>query len=456
MKLKYTLAVGALALATATQAQTWIPDTINMGANYVNNIYYSFENGQVGVAVPETNWHLAVQGISFAVPHHGGAGIWTNEARKNGPAVKLYSLDKNATVDFLNITGADTVGKTGSVLALHNDTSSYANGAFNAAPTSNPFSYGWGNYFMSGAPDGLPDHSVVGDTLFLINMTTSSMGGPATVSKSYVIWPRSLVNGNAWKLYYRELGSTDVDTIEISTAGSTTLFKYFNLETGEVVEREPNRESWDFVFTNYMDLYGTQGMQGVTGALQNYNVSVAQIDNVVPNNADYQSVDSTDYSFNVNTIGNDWKYLDGMSWALTQDRSYFVKVLNGDIWQIYFDYFATVSGDRKIGFQKRKVYTKPVPPTGVNEVNAFVGNMIVVPNPSVGGFSNLLIDAKKDIQNAQITITDLSGRVALKATKNIKAGFQQLRVDVSNYPAGVYMINLAGAGFSTTQKLVVQ
>ncbi len=456
MKLRYILAAGALALTSATQAQTWIPDTVSMGVNYADNIYYSLQNGQSGPAVTETNWHVAVQAISFSVPFHGGAGIWTNEARKNGPSVKLYTLDKGSA-SFMTITAADTVGKTGAAHALHNDTSSYSKGAFNApAVASNPFNYGWGNYYMSGAPAGYPDHSLVGDTLFLLNFETSSMGGPATVSKSYIFWPRALVGGNQWTMYYRELGSTDVDTINISTTGSNTLFKYYNIETKTVLDREPARTSWDFVFTNYMDLYGTSGLQGVTGALQNYNVSVAQVNNVVPNSADYTTIVASSYDSSLNTIGNDWKYLDGMAWALTANRSYFVKVLNGDIWQVYFDYFAKqdVTNFRRIGLQKRKVYT--VPPAGVTELNAFVSNVLVVPNPAANGNTNLLIDAKQELKNAQITIVDLNGRVVMKAQQNIKAGFQQLPLDISKYPTGVYMINLSGAGFSATQKMVVK
>ncbi len=450
------MAVGALALATASQAQSWIADTVSMGVNYVDNIYYSLEHGQSGPAVPETNWHIAVQAISFAVPYHGGAGIWTNEARKNGPSVKLYALGKNAT-EFMTIAAADTVGKTGAAHALHNDTSSYANGAFNAAATGSPFNYGWGNYYMAGAPGGYPDHSVVGDTLFLLNFEASSMGGPVTISKSYVFWPRALVNGNEWTLYYRELGSTDVDTISISTAGSDKLFKYYNLETKQVLDREPARTSWDFVFSNYMDLYGSQGLQGVTGVLQNYNVSVAQADGTAPGSVDYTTIPASNYDSALNTIGNDWKFLNGMSWSLTENRSYFIKVLNGDIWQVYFDYFATQSGTsfRRIGLQKRKVYTKP-PPVGIEAVNAFVSNLVVVPNPSVNGVTNLLVDVKQDLKNAQLTIVDLNGRVVMKTVKDIKSGFRQIPLNVSQYPAGIYMINLSGAGFNTTQKMVVK
>lgn len=420
-----------------------------MGPNYINNVFYSLENGQSGPAVAETNWHIAVQAISY----YGAAGIWTNEARKNGPAAKLYSLDRKATTDFMNITDADTVGKVARSLALHNDTSSYSNGAFNAAKTDNPNNYGWGNYYMTGAPDGYPDHSVVGDTLFLLNLTTSNMGGPETVSKSYVIWPRLLENLNRWLLFYRELGSTEVDTIDISTANSGVLFKYFNLETGEIVDREPQRTTWDFAFMNYMDLYGAQGMQGVTGALQNYNVTIAQVDNVIPDNADYNALPQTAYSSNINTIGNDWKRLEGTSWALVADRSYFIKVANNDIWQVYFDYFATVNGDRRIGFKKRKVYAAPL---SVTKVNDYVSNVVLAPNPSANGSTNILVDAKQPVRNARITVADVTGRVVLKSVVNLHAGFQQLRLDISTFKAGMYMVNLSGDGFSNTQKLMVK
>ncbi len=463
MKLKYTLAVGALALTAAAQAQTWTPDTVSMGVGYANSVYYSLANGQSGAGVPDNNWHFAVQALNAMADTHGGVGIWTNEATKTGAVVKLYSLHKKGTVSFLTATAADTVGLTGSTKELHNDTSTYAMGAFNYGATggTNPatgINYGWGNY-SGNAQGGFPAHSVVGDSLYLLTLNQSAgMGAPSTIVGAYIVWPRALANGNEWTLYTKNLADNDVDTLEVSIAGATTLFKYYNLTTKTWSDREPNKNSWDIVFSNFMDLYSNQGLQGVTGVLSNYNITVAQSDNIAPNSADYTTIPATAYSEDIHTIGSDWKTVNMTTFLfdIRANQSWFVKVANGDIWQIYFDMFAkdAATQEREIGLQKRKVFTAP-PPTSVADVNAFVSNVIVAPNPVRNGEANLLVDAKQTIRDAKIVITDLSGRVVMQTTKTINAGFQQLRLDVSNYNSGLYMINLAGEGWNTVQKLVV-
>ncbi len=461
MKLKYTLAVGALALTTAAQAQTWIKDTVSMGVGYANSVYYSLANGISGAPVPDNNWHFGVQALNAMADQHGGVGIWTNEATKTGAVVKLYSLHKQGTVSFLTATAADTVGMTGTAKQLHNDTSTYAMGAFNAGATggSNPsagINYGWGNY-SSNSQGGFPAHSVVGDSLYLLTLNQGGgMGAPATVTGTYIVWPRALANGNQWTLYVKDLATNTIDTLGVSIAGATTLFKYYNLTTKTWSDREPNKNSWDIVFSNFMDLYGTYGLQGVTGVLSNYNIKVAQADNVAPNSADYNNFASA-YSEDIHTIGSDWKAVNMTTFKYDSkvNQSWFIKLTNGDIWQIYFDMFdKDAANNQKVALQKRKVYTAPV--TGIVDANQFVSNVVVAPNPVTNGQANLLVDAKQTIRDAKIIVTDLSGRVVLQTTKTINAGFQQLRLDVSNYTSGLYMINLAGEGWNSVQKVVVR
>ncbi len=461
MKLKYTLAVGALALTTAAQAQTWIKDTVSMGVGYANSVYYSLANGISGAPVPDNNWHFGVQALNAMADQHGGVGIWTNEATKTGAVVKLYSLHKQGTVSFLTATAADTVGMTGTAKQLHNDTSTYAMGAFNAGATggSNPsagINYGWGNY-SSNSQGGFPAHSVVGDSLYLLTLNQGGgMGAPATVTGTYIVWPRALANGNQWTLYVKDLATNTIDTLGVSIAGATTLFKYYNLTTKTWSDREPNKNSWDIVFSNFMDLYGTYGLQGVTGVLSNYNIKVAQADNVAPNSADYNNFASA-YSEDIHTIGSDWKAVNmtTFKYDIKANQSWFIKLTNGDIWQIYFDMFdKDAANNQKVALQKRKVYTAPV--TGIVDANQFVSNVVVAPNPVTNGQANLLVDAKQTIRDTKIIVTDLSGRVVLQTTKTINAGFQQLRLDVSNYTSGLYMINLAGEGWNSVQKVVVR
>src|SRR5690606_18816144 len=131
----------------------------------------------------------------------------------------------------------------------------------------------------------------------------------------------------------------------------------------------------------------------------------------------------------------------------------------GDIWQVYFDFFpvATSDVDVKIGARVRKVldYIPNEDTTSIQNINQLVGNIVLAPNPSNGSTTNLLIDAKKDLKNMQIVVSDLSGRALQSATKNINAGFHQLRLDVSGYAPGLYMITLRGEGWTTTQKLII-
>jgi hypothetical protein len=453
MKLKYTLAVGALALATAAQAQTWIPDTIATGVGYSQDAYYNLSSNQVAT-VPNNNWHIAFQtdGITAF-----GAPVPTVIVNHFGNSVngKLYDLGLNAATKWGQNLVADTVGKTGSTLELKNQPAHWEEGAFNQNPTG-PTNFGWGDYNEN-------THWINGNKVYLL---VNNEGAFQIWLEQYQI--NSSRANLLWKFHVGKIDGTD--TVSVSFAPSPNydnkLFAYYNIATHQFIDREPTINSWNLVATRYADTgYAGGALLSTTGILSNINVEIATQSNLVPNNADSVMAASANFMDTRNVIGGKYKSLNGTThvWELYDSLSYFIKVIkgvdSGDIWQIYFDHFppATTGVDVKIGLQKRKIYnyTAP-PPTGVNEVNAFVGNMLVVPNPSVSGSSNLLIDAKKDIQNAQITIADLSGRAVLKTTKNIKAGFQQLRIDVSHYPAGVYMINLAGAGFSTTQKLVVQ
>lgn len=460
MKIKYTLSIAALAIAANASAQGWIPDTVSMGANYSNDVYYSFENGTVA-SPSNTNWHIAVEALNPLTDEHGGVGIWINEASK-GEKVKLYPLHKQGSLDFATLSASDTVGLMNDEFSLHNSSITYADGAFNStAGTIDPFDYGWGEYSMDPI-DTFPAHSVVGDSVYLlITGTGGGMGQPMTQTGAYFVWPRSVVNGTEWTLFVKPVGSNETQMVTISTE-MDQVFKYYHFTDG-VLDREPSKADWNIDFTNYMDLYGgpetggNASLQSVTGVLSNYNNPMAQLDNLVPNDVDTNNITQT-FSNDINIIGFDWKVLnfETFSYDLTDSLSWFVKSGNGDIWQIYFDYFATdqVTQERKIGLQKRKVFTHPI--TGINQINQNINTIILAPNPSENDATNILVDAKKDLNNTQITITDISGRTVFTSVKNIKSGFQQLRLDVSAYAPGMYFVNIVGEGWKSTQKLVVR
>jgi len=452
MRLKYTLAVAALALGTAAQAQTWTADTLNTGTGYSQDAFYNISTG-AKTAVANNNWDIAfITGDAMSnsvMVNHAGTGV----------SAKLYVLNLDAATKFGTNLAADTVGKTGTALELRNSPEYWEEGAFIQNATGG-MNFGWGDYDVN-------THFITGNNIYcLVNATGA-----------YQIWieqyQASATPANRlWKFHVAKLDGTDVSNVEFHPAPdyNNKLNAYYSLTTRAFVNREPDMDNWHLLATRYLDVYpgapaGTP-LQSTTGIVTNTNVELAIANPILPNDANYTAY-ASEYSDTRNQIGGGYKFVNMAGnppgWVLNDSLSYFVKITSGtdsaDIWQIYFDYFpaATTGVEVKIGLQKRRVfeYVPPVP-NSVSEVNAFISNALVVPNPAQGGTSNLLVDAKKDIKDAQITIADLSGRVVLKATKDIKAGFQQIRLDVSQYPAGIYMINLTGAGFSTTQKLVVR
>ncbi|WP_162903076.1 T9SS type A sorting domain-containing protein [Taibaiella koreensis] len=450
MKLKYTLAVGALALATASQAQSWIADTMKTDTSYLKDAYYNLNTGQVA-SVANNNWHIAFQtdGITqFGAPvptvmvNHAGNGI-------NG---KLYDLGLDAATKWGQNLVADTVGKTAGSMELKNQPAYWEDAAFNQNP-SGPTNFGWGEYDVN-------THFINGNKVYLL---VNSAGAFQIWLEQYQISADR--NALKWIFHVGRIDGTDTITHTFAPAPTynNKLFAYYNAATHQFIDREPVISDWHLLATKYVDTGYMPGLLlSTTGIVSNVNVELATQSNLPPNNATQAMATAATYLDTRNVIGGKYKALNGSNqWEVHPNLSYFIRIKkgvdSGDIWQVYFDYFptATTNVNVKIGLQKRKIYDYTAP-VSVTELNPFVQNVMLVPNPTVGGATNLLIDVKQDIKDARITIVDLGGRVVMNTTRSIKAGLQQMRLDVSSYRAGVYMVNISGAGFNTTQKMVIK
>ena len=116
------LAVSLSSAAVAQSTSTF--DTLSMGPSYINDIYYSLENGTVGTS-PRNTWDLA-----FYTPRFS-AGIIINE----GYGVTLYSYPNGDTSAWATL---DTVGMT-SWKAINNSPTIWEDGAPKWAGSSRPF-----------------------------------------------------------------------------------------------------------------------------------------------------------------------------------------------------------------------------------------------------------------------------------------------------------------------------
>src|SRR5690606_21185008 len=131
---------------------------------------------------------------------------------------------------------------------------------------------------------------------------------------------------------------------------------YYSMVNEAAVNRQPNRDKWDLVFTQYTAYIPIP--YTVTGVLHNRNVTAAKAANI-PNKASYNSWQSHSFGREINAIGYDWKKHVGSGVYAVQDSLvYFVAVgkQNGDdIWKLIFTGFEATDG--KSIFDKQRLAT---------------------------------------------------------------------------------------------------
>lgn len=457
MTLKYTMAIAALAISTAAQSQAWTPDTIATGVGYSQDGFFSLTSGMVKQE-PAHNWDIGfMTGSAFSaavmVNHYGGTTGATSNARNN----KLYLINENAAATFGDDFTNDTTAIIANSALYENQPFSWEEGAFNQHG-SGPMSYGWGAYDQA-------THYITGNKLYLLKNR----------SGYFQVWIEQYQanltpSSRLWKFHIANLNGSDTQTINFVPGNdyAPKMFGYFSFETKQFINREPNQSEWHLLATRYPDAYhdSSSAWMSTTGIVANTNIEIAAVWEKVPNDADSADAEVATYSVAKNTIGGKYKVVDMTAtppgWAVYDSLSYFARIVNGtdsgDIWQFYFDYFpAGTSGDVKIGLQKRLVYKYVPVPSAVNDVNNYVGHVVLAPNPvTAGSYAHLLLDVKQPIKGAQLSITDISGRIVQAQQVNLNNGFVQLPLNTNQLRSGLYFVQLSGAGFSTTQKLVIQ
>lgn len=436
MKLKSLLLFPVVALGLQVNAQTWVADSVHMGAGYSNDVYYSLKNDSVGAAV-NTNWHLGFEMVPGG-PGYGGVSIIANHVQG---AVKVYSLHKTAS-SFGTLTfPADTLTRT----ALNNADSSWDWGAFNVNTTGTPFDYGWGQYNPT-------THYVDGDSLYMLSV------GNGSATKYYKMTVSHYHSFPTTDIYYAfriaELdGSNEHQDTVRRTGYENKNFAYFNITTNSVLNREPDRKTWDILFTRYMEYVtppggGAKVPYPVAGVLSNMGVTVAEARKMNPDTATYGW---RTYNKNMSEIGSDWKVFNNTTFQYEYDTvSYFVKaIVDTAVYQIKFTSFSSSTG--KFVFAKRIVAF----PASVGQVSNYITRHSMVPNPA-SNEASLLLESNEAVATARFMVTDITGKVIVNTTTALNKGLNALRVNTSNYTAGTYFVTISNGAWTVTEKLVVQ
>tara|TARA_B100000767_G_scaffold50284_1_gene45417 strand:- start:1278 stop:2504 length:1227 start_codon:yes stop_codon:yes gene_type:complete len=388
-----------------------VSDNVSLEPGYANQSFYSFENGEIA-SVPAQDWDLAFSCGS------GSSAIRIND----GYGVKAYKYPNG---DISNWSEIDSTGLS-TWIPDYNSELTWATGAFDQ--TADGFDVGWGDY-------NVITHIVTGTDVFIIQTLDMSWKKVAV---------ESLISGD-YIFKYADLDGSNESTHTLSKSDYTGKnFGYFSLATETEIDREPDSDSWDITFTKYIGELSPGVNYGVTGALSNYGVSIAQADGVDVTTANYM-----DYSFEgeINVIGYDWKSFNGMQFVLTPDLTYFVNDVNGNVYQITFTNFEG-SSSGVIEFETTLLMTSAI--TNLDKSSAIK----VFPNPTQGTLQ--LEFNSVNTANTLLTITDLAGRLILNEQVVFSTENSKHRLDLAGNTAGIYILTIVSEGIVSTEKIVLK
>jgi len=277
-----------------------LADSISMGAGYADEVFYSLANGVVKTSA-RSSWDIAFSTDPMS------STILVNE----GYGIELYTYPSG---DLTAWDAVDTAGIADWPLMYNSDTSWFY-GAFDRNDLGHP-DYGWGVY-------NTQSHDVMGDSLFVIRLADG------TVNK-LAIWKRAAMT-NAFTIKYGLISEAGVSK-EISCGPYTDKnFIYFSFASGEVLDIEPESDSWDLLFTKYWD---ESIPYNVTGVLTNVERETAELRNADPDLADPATAVFDD---DISIIGSDWKEFDMGSFTYVVEENLCYLVKSGeDIYKIIF------------------------------------------------------------------------------------------------------------------------
>jgi hypothetical protein len=419
----------ALSLAFSTQvafSQT-VTDTIETGAGYANDVYYSLKNGEVKTA-PNSEWQLAFGIGTFNVAIRAN----TATASNGEGSVTVYESPETDMSKWATFT---TTGYDGWPV-LDNTDEDWEAGAFNVnAGDFGMFDYGWGEYDQN-------THLVNGNRFFVIEIKTN---GSFVAKKLYI----TSKDFGTWYLKYADLDGSNEKTIDISAEDySGKNFAYLSMLTGTLINREPATATWDFMLTRYKGWQPQGQYYPVTGILTNVDVATSEVNNIDEDSSTLADTTGNSMSEVISTIGSDWKMLNGSmtGYDMVDNRSYFVKAKDGAFWKVVFTGFGGSANGQTI-FNKTKIETT----TGIAKVGNNVKSMSVYPNPS-SDVMTVLFDV--ETAGTTVTLTDLTGKTMLEEQVAGK-GFQNHAINVSNMAKGIYLLNVTNGDSRSVQKVVV-
>lgn len=405
------------AAATTTQAQL-VTDSVMLGAGYANQVWYSLANDEQGSAA-KNNWDLAFDVVNVM------SSIHINSAS----GVMLWNYPKGDKTAWASV---DTNGLSTWSPRYNTDTS-WAVGAMGAyADPSNWLDLDWGQYDMS-------THQITGDSIYIIKLVSGDY------KKLYI----EKLSGGTFYFKFANLDGSSEKSEQVSKSQFTDKnLGYYSIVNEAAVNREPDADKWDLVFTQYTAFIPIP--YTITGVLQNRGVSVAKAANI-PNKTSYNGWQAHTFMSEINTIGWDWKTHVGMGVYSVQDSLVFFvgidKQAGTEIWKLIFTGFEAADG--KFVFDKQKLVA-----ASVSNVEGKTATMALYPNPANGSNVQVVYNLQANSKTAMLQVTDLAGRTVHTQSLDNTAGTHTTTLP-NSFGSGLYIVSVTTDAGHVQQKLVV-
>ena len=425
---KLLLTLGLSSFILAVNGQLLINDSTNMSASYINQAFYSLDNGEV-INVDNNNWSIA-----FSVSGNGAAGsaILLNEATSS-----LWAYPGDTT----NWNTFDTTGYKTTWKRLLNSDTTWTNGAFNAfRGAAGTFDMGWGILNPSN------NYWTFGDSLYLIKLSDNSF-------RKLKI--NSLKTG-VWEFKYENLDGSSPQLITIAKATYPNRnFVYHSLITNLTIDREPINTSWDLTFVKNIDFIPVPPSttptvySSVSSVFSNKLVWSAKANLIDSTTASTSTTPNTEYNQKINNIGREWKKFSAGAWTVYDSISYFV--FDNDSTHLYRVVFTKFGGSTtgKSFFNKQKLAS-----VGIVESNGNQITMGLYPNPTTENLTVVIKSAS--LKNTEIEIVDINGKVIKKEEITLNSGVNQIVLNTNEFANGFYQISIKTDGINLSQRFIKQ
>ncbi|UTW61952.1 HmuY family protein [bacterium SCSIO 12741] len=275
--------------------------SIGIGSDYLNQIYFSLEGDEIPKSNAKTDWDLAFE------CGDDGYHIFLNTA--NGMALYKTSLSSlSETID------PATAEWTWDVTSGNTDSTAF------------------GDWNQSSA-------------IYLIDRGYDEQGDARGMT---LVKPEE-VTKDGYQFSFRHLDATEIHGLTVNKSVISSRVHASLSGMGGTMDLEPEVDSWELLFTQYTHLFDGPTPYLVTGVLINMNTTEVALDTTLKfEDISRENLDSYVFHGAQNRIGYDWKVYDyqGGVYHIRTDVSYLIRKENGIVWKLHFVDFYNESGER--------------------------------------------------------------------------------------------------------------